>query len=440
MNNTKSWLSILSLLLVADANAKNDVQTLLGLSLQELLEVKIETASLTEETVATAPAAMSVFTRAEIERLPVNYLHELLQFVPGYQVTRELDYSYQYSLSARARKTGASAREILFLLDGVPVNNPRNGNAAGVFLYPVNHIERVEVMRGPGSALYGSNAITGVVNIITIKGANSLGLSFSEHNGKQLNAFYHTKIDEWRLDLSVHAEEDSGQEYLVPDTFSANRIDTEDPISQKNINASIGMSDISFQVQYREVEADDFYNTGRISNEYNFSYLSSTFANFSYQFRLWQDIESKFSANFVHVNTKNGNQSTPPGAFVNVSQPATDAPLFGYGEFKTNRVRFDWQNSKDIDDQAQVLFGLEYRKESIKEGFGYANFDLVALTNQRCYMEAWQINDVLDHIKKKRGTHFDPKLIDILFDNIDELFDAWNKVKNTEESLYKGPV
>lgn len=63
-----------------------------------------------------------------------------------------------------------------------------------------------------------------------------------------------------------------------------------------------------------------------------------------------------------------------------------------------------------------------------------------ALANQRCYKEAWQIDDVLDHIKKKSGTHFDPKLIDILFANIDGLFDSWNEVKNTEESLYKGPI
>jgi len=317
-----SILLILHVLLVFKVYAKDDVKTLLGLSLQQLLQVKIETASLTEKTVATAPAAMTVFTRTEIERLPVNYLHELLQFVPGYQVTRELDYSYQYSLSARARKTGASAREILFLLDGVPANNPRNGNAAGVFLYPVNHIERVEVMRGPGSALYGSNAITGVVNIITIKGVNSLGVALGENNGKQLDAFYHTTIDEWRVDLSVHVEEDDGQGYLVPDTFSANNVYTTDPISQKKLNASVGNSEISFQVQYREVDAEDFFNTGRISNEYNFSYLSSTFANVSYQFQLWQDIESKLSANFLYVNTRNGNQSTPPGAFFNVSQPS----------------------------------------------------------------------------------------------------------------------
>lgn len=63
-----------------------------------------------------------------------------------------------------------------------------------------------------------------------------------------------------------------------------------------------------------------------------------------------------------------------------------------------------------------------------------------ALANKRCYKSAWGIDDVLKHIKSRRGTHFEPRLVDLLFDNIDDLYERWNDVKNDEETLYEGPV
>jgi len=62
-----------------------------------------------------------------------------------------------------------------------------------------------------------------------------------------------------------------------------------------------------------------------------------------------------------------------------------------------------------------------------------------ALANRRCYKDAWQMEDVLAHIEEQRGTHFDPELIDILFNNIDELCECWRQVSNNEQRLYKGP-
>ncbi len=62
-----------------------------------------------------------------------------------------------------------------------------------------------------------------------------------------------------------------------------------------------------------------------------------------------------------------------------------------------------------------------------------------ALANQRCYKPAWEIEDVLNHIKAQSGLHFDPRLVDIMIENIDTLYERWSNVKNNMDELYEGP-
>ncbi len=382
MKHVKALFNACAVLLSCSLYANDDVYRLLDLSLEQLVEVKIKTASLTEQTVATAPAAMTVFTRAEIDRLAVSYLHELLSYVPGYQASRELDYSYQYSTSARARKTGASSREILYLLDGVPVNNPRNGNSGAVFMYPVTHIERVEVMRGPGSALYGSNAITGVVNIISRKTQSYARVGFGNLNAGQVELAVHNQIGAWDLSLSLYGERDSGEDYMVPDTFSNNRVATQDPMSQKQLRFIAETSHSALQLHYREIDSDDFYNTGRISNDYNYSSQENTLLSARHRFNWWHNIESSITASFVQVHSINGNQSTPNGAFKQISNPSSDAPLYGYGEFKTQRIKLNWQNTYQLNTTDNIIFGTEIQREALTRALGFTNYNLAQLTSQ----------------------------------------------------------
>jgi len=362
--------------------AEGDALDLLALSLDELVKLKVKTASFTEESITTAPGAITVFSRAEIERLAVDYLHELTVLVPGYQSAREFDYGYQYSISARARKTGSSAREILFLIDGIPANNPRNGNAAGLFMYPTKHIERIEVLRGPGAALYGSNAITGVVNIISRKGDSSLSFAFGALNRSKVDLLYSVDYQGWQVDISAFAEQDHGQAYSIPDTFTSNRIQTSDPLSQGMFQVNISSERTKLNALYRTIDSDDFYNTGRVSNEHNFSQQNNLKLSISHQIEGIEGIASSVTASLVYVNSKNGNQSTPVGAFSAVSEPQSEAPLFGYGEFKSRRMLLDWRNSMELSKDSSIIFGLEWRQDAIIEALGYTNFDLVDITTQ----------------------------------------------------------
>lgn len=129
-------------------------------------DTMVVTASSTEQNLKDAPASISVITQQDLQRKPVQNLKEVLKEVPGVQLTNEGDNRQGVSIR------GLSSSYTLILVDGKRVNS-RNAvfrhNDFDLNWIPVDAIERIEVVRGPMSSLYGSDALGGVVNIITRK-------------------------------------------------------------------------------------------------------------------------------------------------------------------------------------------------------------------------------------------------------------------------------
>ncbi|WP_284972574.1 catecholate siderophore receptor CirA [Atlantibacter hermannii] len=129
-------------------------------------ETMVVSASATEQNLKDAPASISVITQQDLQRKPVQNLKDVLKEVPGVQLTNEGDNRQGVSIR------GLSSSYTLILVDGKRVNS-RNAvfrhNDFDLNWIPVDAIERIEVVRGPMSSLYGSDALGGVVNIITRK-------------------------------------------------------------------------------------------------------------------------------------------------------------------------------------------------------------------------------------------------------------------------------
>ncbi|MDZ4261918.1 MAG: TonB-dependent receptor plug domain-containing protein, partial [Pseudomonadota bacterium] len=177
-------------LLASLSHADQDL-AYLDLSLEQLLHVPVTGSTLTEETLKTVPAAVSVFTREQIDRLGVDYLYELLNLVPGFQFNRNASNGAAYTYSARGRRSTQQSLEVLLLIDGHVVNDPRAGSPDITLpLYPLARIERLEVIRGPGSAIYGSSAFNGVINIVTRKQQKSFALAYGSQQRRQLESLW----------------------------------------------------------------------------------------------------------------------------------------------------------------------------------------------------------------------------------------------------------
>lgn len=147
-----------------------DATDLSKLSLEELLEVKIESvtaASKRSQLTTEAPASVTVVDREQIQRLGYQTLADVLRGVRGLYVSYDRNYFY---LGARGfSRSGDYNSRILVLVNGQRTNDGLTEGAliGNEFILDVDLIERVEVVRGPGSAIYGSSAFFGVINVVT---------------------------------------------------------------------------------------------------------------------------------------------------------------------------------------------------------------------------------------------------------------------------------
>lgn len=146
---------------------------LTALNIEDLMQVEVTSVSRKEQKLSRAAAAVFVITQEDIARSGSTNIPDLLRMVPGMDVAQI--NSNVWAISARGLN-GLFSNELLVLMDGRTVYVPSFG---GVFWdsvdIPLEDIARIEVIRGPGSTVWGANAVNGVVNIVTKKASETQG-------------------------------------------------------------------------------------------------------------------------------------------------------------------------------------------------------------------------------------------------------------------------
>lgn len=157
-----------------------DVARLLALSLEDLINTPVVTASRQTEKSSQSPAHIIVVTRKQIQERRYHNLADLMEDLPGVDFMRGVKSS-AYNNFAMQGYNGSN--KILVMLDGVRLGQPAGGSfpiAENFALYPA---KQVEILYGPAAALYGADAVTGVINIITDRAADAPGASVSVSGG-----------------------------------------------------------------------------------------------------------------------------------------------------------------------------------------------------------------------------------------------------------------
>ena len=154
-----------------------DTEELMEMSLEDILNMEVTTASKSAEKLSDAPGVISVVTKDELDRFGGTTLRDIVERVPGL-ISSGANYTNRTTIAPRGDQIKQNSSHVLILINGRPVREVQEGGVSSDVLetFPVNIIERIEVIKGPGSVLYGSDAFSGVVNIITKK-AEGTGLS-----------------------------------------------------------------------------------------------------------------------------------------------------------------------------------------------------------------------------------------------------------------------
>jgi iron complex outermembrane receptor protein len=163
----------LAALTASAANAQSAQKDLSQMTVEDLMNLQVTSTSKKEEPVQRAAAAIYVITQEDIRRSGATNIPDLLRMVPGLDVAQASGTTW--AISSRGFN-GQDANKLLVMVDGRTVYSPL---VSGVFWEDLDvvleDIERIEVIRGPGAALWGTNAVNGVINIITKQAKDTRG-------------------------------------------------------------------------------------------------------------------------------------------------------------------------------------------------------------------------------------------------------------------------
>jgi len=215
--NTAAFICLISNgCLAADSITVDD---LLTLSPEQLFNVQISSiATGTPTPINKSAAVVSVITEQDILAIGATDLDEILETVPGLHVSRAAStVSPKYVFRGI---TSTFTPQTLLLVNGIPLKNSIHGIGSSVWGgMPVKAIKRIEVIRGPGSALYGADAFAGVINIITKSGddinGTELGGRLGSFDTQSAWLLHGTGNDQWGIGLSLEYSTTDGHREIV---------------------------------------------------------------------------------------------------------------------------------------------------------------------------------------------------------------------------------
>lgn len=219
------------LLLSTPSYAETDFEDLLTLSLNELMQVEVFTASQENEKAAKSPASISVITAQQIKEWGIISLHDAISLLPG--IVKGETYLGQTTQTFRGVTPGLFNNKSLYLINGHPSYESLFGSTLLDYV-PIEIVERIEVVRSPASVLYGTNSISGVINIITKQGddnEDTVTVRGGSNSHKYGSLVHHSE----NLSMAASVQRDAGYQYTGTNDELNNPVDLDYRYDVENV-------------------------------------------------------------------------------------------------------------------------------------------------------------------------------------------------------------
>lgn len=331
----------------------------------------VVTATRTSGSTLNLANSISVIDSIEIASKNASNLSDLLNNEYGLSLTSQGGPGTLTNVYLR----GSNSNYVLVLIDGTELN--LNNDPGGVFDFsslPVDNIERIEILRGPQSTLYGSDAMAGVINIITKKGVGkpsvSLNASGGSYNTYRLNALSSGLFD--KLNYSISLSRNGSDGFSAANEKYGNT--EKDGYLKDQIISNIGFkfSDaIKNDLFFRFIKANsDLDQSGKLGDDPTFVYnLEELNLNNETRMNLFDDNwNQKLSLSFLRNVRKYKFDETP-------NNPASSRSLYD-----GRKYRIDWQNNIQLSDNNLLSFGADFQyDEALSEYLYFSSFNFESL-------------------------------------------------------------
>ncbi|OFX19069.1 MAG: hypothetical protein A2041_00765 [Bacteroidetes bacterium GWA2_31_9b] len=359
----KIYLSIFILLFaIINANAQEEkivADDLLELSLEELLNIPVTVSSKKALSLRESPGIISVITEDEIQNSGARDLIDVLRLVPGIEFGTDVQGVTGISM----RGNWAHEGKVLLMLDGQEQNELSFSTLLFGNHYPVDNIKKIEIIRGPGSSIYGGFAELGVINIITKGGEDINGFSVGVNYGQLSDTYGHKninlsagkKINDFEIALHGFYGKGNRSDKEYTDIYG-NSYNMKDNTSMDPAQINLGMKykDLHFRFIYDKYEivtrdgfVDNFLKA--YTNEF-----TSMFGELKYDWKI---------SDKVTITPKLSYVSSNPWTQTEDSLPGEDPSYYNYDRTVT-RIKPNLTVSYDINDKINLIGGVEYYKDN----------------------------------------------------------------------------
>lgn len=338
-----------------------------------------------------APSIITVITEEEISNLGARRLTDILAVVPGFDIIK-MGGSGKVVYGARGKQGVNQGAKIKVLIDGHSLNVPHDGDTVYFFDdLPLKNVKKIEIIRGPGSALYGANAFLAVVNIITKKADEIDGIDvasgFGSFDTQEYNILFGKTVNEVGITGFANFYNTNGMNATIdadlftgtPFATTPGRVDD----SRNNLNTQLNLSykGIQFGGKYMNKDTEPFIGSNFILTDDGENRFNYAMADLGYKWEIGEKMTVKPRAYYDQYDIEFMVEPFPDGFIIPQDLDGDgnfeDFPdgMIADGLATNRRLGSDIQTDYTLLDNNTFTFGFGYEWERQDNVEFNANFD-----------------------------------------------------------------
>ncbi len=277
----------------------------------------IVTATRRPQKVSEAPAIATVITAEQIRNMGARNLLDVLKIVPGLGVSIVTGYG-KYGIESRGIKS-IDTEKILMMIDGHRVNETLSGGATWVFDdMMVENIKRVEIIRGPASALYGANAFVAAINVVTMDSGDIDGIDARAGGGsfstQHYDLLFGKEYSKFKIEGNFDYLDSKGAKLNVESDRLKKSGQTDDWKKRYDLGLKMSYGDVSFNGRYVNKERGPYIGVANALNDESKIETGHLFGELIYKHSLKEDLHLLLKGYYDNYYWKANWEIFPEGA------------------------------------------------------------------------------------------------------------------------------